>query len=379
MRHLAIAAILACAAALPAAADPVAGLWRTEPGDEGGYLFVREKKVAIWLAMRTSLSGDIAFALHDPVGVTENLDLRAAREGGQRDPRPFGEAQRMGRGRGDRDDRARPAIAAFCTISTETRLVMTKAPPEAGTPSRASAPISLSSALCRPTSSRAWVMPLPGCRSPRHGPRGQVVDRLMGAERVARPRHLGHVEPHACGTTGKLAHRLRQAVDPAKPAAHRPQHRAAAFAQRLRPRLGDPEPRLDPVRDLQRLDALDLVRRRPRSPRSARSPREILDIRRARHHHGLRGAVHGDRDRRLLGQRAGDLPPLAAHMGLPPGAGGDARYRPGFIPPPEGCAAPVRPVRRSPSATRSARSTATPAPPSPCIPGSSWPSRNNPW
>lgn len=41
MRHLAIAAILACTAALPAAADPVAGLWRTEPGDEGGYLFVR--------------------------------------------------------------------------------------------------------------------------------------------------------------------------------------------------------------------------------------------------------------------------------------------------------------------------------------------------
>jgi hypothetical protein len=89
----------------------------------------------------------------------------------------------------------------------------------------------------------------------------QVVDRLMGAQRVARPRDLGHGEPHAAGTTGSIPHRLRQAVDPAQPAAHRPQHRATPLAQRLGPRVGDPEPRLDPVRDLQRLDALDLVRR----------------------------------------------------------------------------------------------------------------------
>src|SRR6185437_3740872 len=47
-----------------------------------------------------------------------------------------------------------PKIAAFATISNEQRLVMTKKPLSGATPARASAPIALSSALCRPTSSR---------------------------------------------------------------------------------------------------------------------------------------------------------------------------------------------------------------------------------
>jgi hypothetical protein len=57
MRHIAIAAILACAAALPAAADPVAGLWRTEPGDEGGYLFVRVGPCGAEICGVTPLAG----------------------------------------------------------------------------------------------------------------------------------------------------------------------------------------------------------------------------------------------------------------------------------------------------------------------------------
>ena len=46
------------------------------------------------------------------------------------------------------------AAAAFCTISTLQRLVMTAKPFDGSTPFHAMAPISLSSALCRPTSSR---------------------------------------------------------------------------------------------------------------------------------------------------------------------------------------------------------------------------------
>ena len=45
-----------------------------------------------------------------------------------------------------------PAIAHLCTISTETRDDSTTAPPAGSIPARAIAPISLSSALCSPTS-----------------------------------------------------------------------------------------------------------------------------------------------------------------------------------------------------------------------------------
>ena len=46
-----------------------------------------------------------------------------------------------------------PAAAAFCTISNEQRLVSTTKVSAAGTPARAMAPINLSRALWRPTSS----------------------------------------------------------------------------------------------------------------------------------------------------------------------------------------------------------------------------------
>ena len=52
--------------------------------------------------------------------------------------------------------------AAFCTISTETRLVSSTAPPAPFRPARASAPANLSSALWRPTSSRTATRPSPG-------------------------------------------------------------------------------------------------------------------------------------------------------------------------------------------------------------------------
>src|ERR1700688_3279878 len=51
-----------------------------------------------------------------------------------------------------------PKIAALATISNEQRLVMTKNPLSGATPAREIAPIVLSSALCRPTSSRTRMI-----------------------------------------------------------------------------------------------------------------------------------------------------------------------------------------------------------------------------
>src|SRR6202167_4560369 len=51
-----------------------------------------------------------------------------------------------------------PKIAALATISNEQRLVMTKNPLSGAMALRASAPIVLSSALCRPTSSRTTTI-----------------------------------------------------------------------------------------------------------------------------------------------------------------------------------------------------------------------------
>jgi hypothetical protein len=62
--------------------------------------------------------------------------------------------------RRDRDRPAGPRIVnerggrPFCTISIETRLLNTRKPSCAAVPVRFKAPASLSSALCRPTSSR---------------------------------------------------------------------------------------------------------------------------------------------------------------------------------------------------------------------------------
>jgi hypothetical protein len=300
MRHIAIAAILACAAALPAAADPVAGLWRTEPGDEGGYLFVRvgpcgaeicgviersvgadgtvstttegyehigrgmmprwlEKKVAIWLAMRTSLSGDIAGALRDAVWVTK-IDLCAAGEGGQRDPRASARRRAWAVGAETETIAPAPAMAAFCTISTETRLVMTRRR-RSRTPSRASAPIKFVERVVPPDILARMGDPLPGCRTRGMDRAGQIVDRLMGAQRIARPRDLGGRSKRApSGTCGKARIACARLSIPHSPQptgpsiARRRSPSASAFASRSRA-----APRCPP--HLQRLDALDLGQR----------------------------------------------------------------------------------------------------------------------
>src|SRR3984957_3560347 len=71
-----------------------------------------------------------------------------------------------------------PKIAALATISNEQRLVMTKKPSAGATPLLMSAPINLSSALCRPTSSRkATIAP---SRSHQAAPWTARVSALSG-------------------------------------------------------------------------------------------------------------------------------------------------------------------------------------------------------
>jgi hypothetical protein len=106
-----------------------------------------EKKVAIWFAMRTSFSGDIAGALRDAVGVTEDLDLCAAREGGKRDARAS--ARRSAWAVGAETETMVPTHrhrGLLDDIDGHTA-GHDKSALGRRTPSRASAPISLSKAL----------------------------------------------------------------------------------------------------------------------------------------------------------------------------------------------------------------------------------------
>ena len=108
------------------------------------------------------------------------------------------------------------------------------------TPSRASAPTSLSSALWRPTSSRSATRPSPR-RPERRGVHGAglAVERLRRRERRRAPATISArrtVRPSPTGGGGP--HRLGEAVDAAEAAAGRPGEvrggapRAAAGARR---------------------------------------------------------------------------------------------------------------------------------------------------
>jgi hypothetical protein len=90
----------------------------------------------------------------------------------------------------------------------------------------------------------------------------QVMDRLMGAQRVARARDLGHGEAsRPAGTFGSARIACARLSIP-----HSPQPTGPSIARRRSPsasaRASETQSRASiPVRDLQRLDALDLVRR----------------------------------------------------------------------------------------------------------------------
>ena len=106
---------------------------------------------------------------------------------------------------------------------------------------------------------------------------------------------------------------------------------------------------------------------------------EVLQVGRRRQHHRVGAAVIGERDRGLFRDR-----PARRASPRSPRQAVRATLRTGSR---QSVTSPARPrcggsspsARDTPSAIRSDRSTATPAPRSPCIPGSSSPSRNSRW
>ena len=92
----------------------------------------------------------------------------------------------------------------------------------------------------------------------------------------------------------------------AEAAAHRPCHRAAAGDEALFGLGFHPDLHIDPVPCRDDINAIDLVRRGDAFGQGE-AIGEIGQIGRGGHHHCLRRAVEGQRDRHLFGQGAGPL------------------------------------------------------------------------
>ena len=137
------------------------------------------------------------------------------------------------RGRGRKRDqrRARRRSPPLATISKEQRLVMTKKPLSGSAPARQQRPISLSSALWRPTSSRTPKTRRRG-RTMRRAcdGAGQRVERLARSRSASAARIAGGATGRAGDCAGEPSRQLSEVLDAAQAAA-----RASAIA-RLRAR-----------------------------------------------------------------------------------------------------------------------------------------------
>ena len=101
------------------------------------------------------------------------------------------------------------------------------------------------------------------------------------------------------------AHRLAQAVDAAQAAAGRAgDMRGGGWPGPWRAVAGQPEAQLDALLMLDRLAVEDVVDGGDQALIEGKADGEILEVGRARHHHGIGAAVEDERDRRLLGHGA---------------------------------------------------------------------------
>ena len=249
---------------------------------------------------------------HDPVGMGEEIEAAAARQGRPAScprPRPAARAWAVGAETAistgapasahllhhlDRDaagqhDGARAAASTPCARHRADQLVQRVVP----------ADILAGQRRC----------PRPGDQKPGRMDRPRlVVQRLPVAQRVGRRRDLGGASAQAAGRDRRQrAHGLGEAVDAAEAAAHRARHEAPPRAASASARSSaQPHLRLDALRLGQHLEALDLVRAARRSPRSGEKP-TAKSSRSA----GVAiitacvRAVVDHRDRHLLGQRRG--------------------------------------------------------------------------
>ena len=205
---------------------------------------------------------------------------------------------------------------------------------------------------------------------------GFAVERLRRRQRIKRTHDVVRPErsprPAPCAAPAWPPPAIRS-----RTGRSRSVRQGAVAARRIRcaARLGEPHAQLDAEFLLDDIQPLDFVDRRHDAFGQAEAERKVFEILRRRHHHGVGAAVIGERDRRLLRDRA-----LAGSAAVP--LPGDAlhpfeRRRHAFTPRlPEARYGGSRArTPRIPPASATARSTAKSAPPSPCIPGNWSPSR----
>ena len=216
---------------------------RSPPGPPGPPGAAWQRKSAIWFAILTKIvrrrvcPSDRSAWLR-----AAKLIPRRARAARVRPSFWASRSARASRARPRREPARRRR--AFCAISTLTRLVRPIARPRV-TPSRASAPATLSSALCRP--------------NPRTPPR--ALARTRG-------RPHGSTGSPASSAGGRQRGNRRVDVRGWQPAPRRhPRHRAST-CRGCRARRG----RSRPARPVSRRRAPGLGRARPRGPCGARSP-----------------------------------------------------------------------------------------------------------
>ena len=300
-----------------------------------------------------------------------------------------------GRGR-DRDEPSRRGRRLLHHLEGAAAGDDDEARPPGRCPRRIRAPISLSSALWRPTSSRTASE-----RAVEIGP-GRGVDRAglgvaaAGASSMRQQRRAGSPRRDTAGPRRAAARR---------PAAARPRSRS----RRRRSRCGPPwracarDGRASARAPDRRAGACrppplgstanraDLVGRRDDALGQAEAVGEVLEVGRGRHHHRVGHAAVDEVDRHLDGQRPRAVARLRIVVGddqgrnAPGGLGRRAprRDQADRVTRPHSAgsrsASATHPPRRTAPASRRAGWCAGPAPPSPCIRGSWSPSRSSRW
>lgn len=201
-----------------------------------------------------------------------------------------------------------PKIAAFSTISKEQRLVVSMKPSAAPIPARRHAPIVLSSALCRPTSSRTTS------RSPRLSHQAAAcvarVEAKIGCASSSSDSARAIAAPSGVTPcTGVEAEDLVEALDAAQAATRAPR-KIASPRHVTTQRIGRQRCRRHASVVLRPdLDPADFLRAADDAFGQAEAIDEILEIGGRRHHYGIGRIAIDDFDGPL--DRDGD-PPLRA-------------------------------------------------------------------
>src|SRR5262245_36425955 len=211
-----------------------------------------------------------------------------------------------------------PTVAAFCTISLLARLVMIAKPSWEERLPCAMAPISLSSALWRPRSSRtSSSVPSGRPQAAAVTAAGEGVQALALVEGVERGVDGGMADGACRLHLGQRAQHLLEALGAAQPAAGAAGEVAPPRLQRHEALRRDRHPHLDAARGGVHLDVAHLARRLHDALGQREAQAEFLQVHRARQHHDVRDVVVHQRDRRLLGDGIVDLRQGAFAPALP--------------------------------------------------------------